>query len=142
MRALSILVLTVATASPSGAGSREVVAERQAAMREMRQQVDIAEGMLRNRDRFDPATAEGIFRTFAENGQAIATLFPEGSDGRGSKARAAVWRDRAGFETALASFNDAVSRGAPQATSAEGFRRAYSSARQQCHSCHQQFRSR
>ncbi|MFH5924621.1 c-type cytochrome [Roseomonas xinghualingensis] len=74
----------------------------------------------------------------------LPALFPSGSDGNGSRARPAVWSDRAGFERAATNAVAAaealrVSAGSGDAAATSQAVRAMGGA---CSACHRSYRSR
>jgi len=65
--------------------------------------------MLKGESAYDAEVAMASLATFADAGKTFGDLFPEGTEtGGGTEAAPAIWEDRAGFEEALAQWNDAT----------------------------------
>lgn len=126
----------------TAASAQSPIQQRRALMKDMGQQAEIGAAILKGQTPFDAAKAELIFQTFKKSMDGYAGLFPPGSDTGETKATAAVWSDRAGFEAAVAKFNQAVADNAAKATTADGFKAAFAAAGEQCRACHQTFKSR
>ncbi|MEI8358470.1 MAG: cytochrome c [Deltaproteobacteria bacterium] len=67
-------------------------------------------------------------------------LFPEGSSGQGSRAKAAVWSDRGKFDQVGADLKDKATAVAAAANSGGDVKAASTAMFQDCKSCHDQFR--
>lgn len=65
--------------------------------------------MLKGERDFDAAVVMSSFKTFDDASQKLGGLFPPGSEsGEGTEAAPAIWEDRAGFEEALSTWQDAI----------------------------------
>ncbi|MGD8577739.1 MAG: cytochrome c, partial [Lysobacterales bacterium] len=65
--------------------------------------------MLKGEAPFDAEIAMQSFQTWHEAAGKFGDLFPEGTEtGYDTRAKAAIWTDREGFESALRAFSDAV----------------------------------
>ncbi|MFH1554637.1 MAG: cytochrome c [Pseudomonadota bacterium] len=111
-------------------------------MKQIGDQTDIGAKMLKGETPFDPAKAAAIFKTFSENGAKFGALFPAGSDTGDTKATAAIWSDRAGFDAALAHFNKAVADNAANVGTESGFKTAFAAVAEDCRSCHRAYKAR
>ncbi|MFC0220772.1 cytochrome c556 [Pseudochelatococcus lubricantis] len=127
-----------------GAGSllaqTDVIAERQALMKQAggatRTGSQIAKGELP----FDEAKAKEIFAVYQAVAEKAPALFPEGSDKGDTTAAPTVWTDKAGFEAQFAAFGAAAKQGAAAAGDLDGFKTAFAAISQECGVCHQTFR--
>lgn len=65
--------------------------------------------MLKGERDFDAGVVMMSFETFDKAAAQFGDLFPPGSEtGEDTEAAPAIWEDRAGFDTALATWSDAV----------------------------------
>ncbi|MEJ8566376.1 c-type cytochrome [Elongatibacter sediminis] len=99
-------------------------------------------GMLKGEREFDAEVAMESLRTFQQAAAEFGDLFPEGSDtGYDTEARSTIWSDRAGFETALASFGEAVDTAiAAQPQSLDELKPVAGAVFKQCKGCHEDYR--
>ncbi len=135
--------LAAATATFSVAHADNVIQQRQTRMKEMGAQMKVGADMAKGTIAFDATKAAEIFKTLQTSMDGYVSLFPEGSDKGETKALAAVWTDRAGFEAAVASFNKVAAEGvATGATDEAAFKTAFAAAGEGCRSCHQTFKAR
>lgn len=138
---LSILAAALAVIPATLAfGQGDPLGQRQAIMKRMDEQVELAVAMAKGNTPFDAAKAAGILDALREGGSRFTEFFPPGSDAGKTKATASVWTDRPGFEAANAAFLKAVA--AADTSTARGFSAAVSSVVRECRSCHQGFKSR
>lgn len=137
--AAALVGLVAATAATA---QTNVIQQRRAAMKAIGEQTELGAAMLKGQAPFDAAKAALIFSTYKEKMVGFEKLFPPGSDKGETKATAAVWSDRAGFDAAIAKFDAAVADNAPKATSADGFKAAFTAVAENCRSCHQSFKAR
>jgi cytochrome c556 len=98
--------------------------------------------MVKEESPFDAADAMASFETWSKAAAEFGSLFPEGSDtGHDTEAKATIWSDRAGFEEALAAFDEAVTaaiKAAPQ--DLEALKAAAGPVFKTCKSCHEDYR--
>ena len=81
----------------------------------------------------------------AEWAGVIPTLFPPGTEkGHDTKALAAIWSDRAGFEKAAANYADAAKtlQAAAKADDKDAFAAAFKQTGKACGACHKKFRQK
>lgn len=89
---------------------------------------------------FDAAVVKASATTIADNLQKAAALFPAGSGGGTSRAKAEIWTDAAGFEKAMKDAHAAAV--ALQAVKDEAaFGPALGAVGASCKSCHDKYRS-
>jgi cytochrome c556 len=100
-------------------------------------------GMLKGEQPFDAATAMESFQTWHEAAGKFGELFPEGTEtGYDTRAEAAIWNDREGFNSALQAFSDAVDEAiaaAPQ--DLEALNAAAGPVFKKCKACHETYRT-
>jgi len=98
--------------------------------------------MLKEESPFDAAGAMASFETWSKIASEFGSLFPEGSDsGYDTEAKSTIWSDRAGFEAALAAFDEAVTAAiaaAPQ--DLEALKAAAGPVFKACKGCHENYR--
>jgi cytochrome c556 len=120
-----------------------VLQQRRAAMKEIGEQTDIGASILKGKVPFSTEKATLIFQTYKDKMVGLEKLFPPGSDTGETKATAAVWTDRAGFDAAIVKFNQAVADNAAKGVVDEaGFKVAFAAVAENCRACHQTFKSR
>ncbi|MBA1156525.1 c-type cytochrome [Microvirga mediterraneensis] len=121
----------------------DVVAQRQALMKEMGAQTRPIGAMMRGQEPFDLAKVQAGLKVLAENPVKFVALFPENSkDAPKTEALPAVWENKAKFEsygkkmsqdaqTAMASIKDEAS-----------FKTEMPKVLQNCGTCHNEFRKK
>lgn len=120
-----------------------VIQQRRADMKAIGEQTDVAASILKGKEAFSTDKAKLIFQTYKDKMVGFEKLFPPGSDAGETKATAAVWSDRAGFDAAIAKFNQAVADNAAKGVVDEAsFKTAFAAVAENCRSCHQTFKSR
>ncbi|WP_234050052.1 MULTISPECIES: cytochrome c [unclassified Xanthobacter] len=120
-----------------------VIQQRRAAMKAIGEQTDIGASILKGKVPFSTDKAQLIFQTYKDKMVGFEKLFPPGSDAGETKATAAVWSDRAGFDAAITKFNQAVAENAAKGVVDEaGFKTAFAAVAENCRSCHQTYKSR
>jgi cytochrome c556 len=74
----------------------------------------------------------------------MAAGFPVGSDQGDTKALAAIWTDKAGFDAAVANFNTAAGalRVASNAKNLDGIKAAFGEVGKTCGACHDKYRGK
>lgn len=99
--------------------------------------------MLKGERAFNAAIVMESFGTWEHVASTAGSLFPEGSEtGYDTRAKEAVWTDRAGFEQALEEFSAAVSEAveaAPQ--NLEALKAAAGPVFKSCKNCHESYRA-
>ncbi|MFS8038717.1 c-type cytochrome [Xanthobacter sp. AM11] len=140
--AATAALLAAVFVAPSVLAQDNVIKRRQQAMKLMGEQADVGAAVMKGQAAFDAAKAATMFQTFKEQIVGYAALFPPGSDKGDTKALAAVWSDRKGFEAAIASFEKVVAENAAAGVTADGFKAAFTAVGGECRSCHQNFKAR
>ncbi|MCW3476502.1 c-type cytochrome [Limobrevibacterium gyesilva] len=93
----------------------------------------------------DVAPLAGLAKEIADWGRTMPTLFPPGTEsGRDTKARPAIWSDRANFDKAAANLATEADKLAQlaQANDKDGFARQFKATGATCGACHTAYRSR
>ncbi len=80
--------------------------ERHELMESVKDGAQVVGPMLQGKKDFDAEAAMAALNGWAEVGQKVGDLFPEGSEG--GEAAPAIWEDRAGFNAALKEWQDAT----------------------------------
>ena len=98
--------------------------------------------MLKGEAAFDAATLGKSLETFRDAAEKVGGYFPEGSEsGMETRAAPAIWEDRAGFDAALAGFDDAVAAAiAADPQSLDEARVAMGPVFDACKNCHDSYR--
>ena len=83
--------------------------ERHEMMEDVKEAAKPLGQMLEGERDYDLDVALASLQTFADVGSTFGDLFPEGTEtGGGTEAAPAIWEDRAGFNEALAAWNEAT----------------------------------
>ncbi|MGU3497111.1 c-type cytochrome [Xanthobacteraceae bacterium A53D] len=138
----ALAVPLVATAATAVVAQTNVIQERRAAMKDIGEQAKAMGAMVKGDVAFDAAKAEAAFKVFTASGAKFGTLFPEGSNTGETKATAAVWSDRAGFDAELQKFNAAVAANVDKVGTADGLKTAMTAVGGTCRACHQGYTQR
>ena len=135
---LSILSTAVALTSLALA-SDHPAEERQDLMDSVRKAAKPLGGMMQGKLEYNAATAMKSLKVWADAGEKLGGLFPEGS--QGGDAAPAIWEDRAGFEEAIAVWSEATAAAIEAAPSTlEEARPVIGPAFNSCKNCHDSYR--
>lgn len=81
---------------------------RHEAMEEVRDAAKVIGAMLKGEREYDVEAVQTSLDVFDDVSSYFGELFPEGTEtGEGTEAAPAIWKDRAGFESALQEWRDA-----------------------------------
>jgi cytochrome c556 len=117
----------------------DVLAKRQALMKDNGAQATIAGQMAQGATPFDAAAAKAAMEKIAANAAAAPALFPAGSEG--GDALPAIWANFADFEAKAAALKTAADAAAVAADQGlEAFGPAFGAVGQACGACHQSYR--
>lgn len=140
--ALSLPVLAALPAALPAWAQGDVIATRKEGLKRMGGEMEAIKGILDRGEAVGPvaARAEAMAAFF----QTLPNLFPPGSDQGDTRARATVWSERAGFETAAANMVTALGRLQQAAASGDAgaTATAFREAGATCGACHRAYRSR
>jgi cytochrome c556 len=140
-RVFSVGIAALAAAAMAGYAfaADDVVAQREALMKDNGAQAGTAGRMAQGAAPFDAAVAKAAMEKLAANAAATAALFPPGSEG--GDALPAIWENFADFEAkalAMQTASEAAAAAADQGL--EAFGPAFAAVGQSCGACHQLYR--
>lgn len=126
----------------SMAAHHDPIGARQEIMEGVRDAVKPMVAMNKGEAPFDAATVSESLAVFEDAAARFGDLFPEGSDtGGDTEAKATIWTDRAGFETKLAGFGEAVAAAqAANPQTLDEFKPVFLSVVKNCKGCHDDYR--
>ena len=141
-RVISFGVVTLAAAAAIAGyafAQDDMVAKRQALMKDNGAQATIAGKMVQAATPFDAAAAKAAMLKLAANAAEIPSDFPAGSEG--GNALPAIWANFADFEAKAAALKTAAEAAATAADQGlEAFGPAFGAVGQACGACHQAYR--
>jgi cytochrome c556 len=141
-RALSFGIVSVAAAAAIAGyafAQDDMVAKRQALMKDNGAQATIAGQMIKGETPFDAAAAKAAMEKIAANAAEIPADFPAGSEG--GNALPAIWANFADFEAKAAALGTAATAAAAAPDQGlEAFGPAFGAVGQACGACHQTYR--
>ena len=137
---MSVIAATVAFASFAIAGTPQN--ERHELMESVGDAAGVVGPMLKGERDYDNAAAMEALKTWQSVAAEFGEHFPEGSDtGEDTEAAPAIWEDRAGFDTALQEWADAVDAAiAANPATIDDARPAIGGAFRGCKNCHDTYR--
>ena len=138
-RVFSVAILAAATAAFADDDPRQ---ERQEQMEQVGDAAKAIGGMLKGEREFDAEVLTASLNVFKDVAGKFGELFPAGSEtGMGTEAAPAIWEDRAGFDVALAEWQDAVDAAlGANADSLEAAKPAVGPVFNTCKNCHDSYR--
>ena len=124
-------------------GQDAPIPARQELMKENGAAMKAASAMAKGEMAYDEAEAAGAMKIIADNMVEFPTLFPADSQNSGdTKAAAAIWTDKEGFEAAAAkTVTDANAAEAAAAQGLEAFQTALGAVGANCGGCHKVYRN-
>jgi cytochrome c556 len=141
-RLISVGVVTFAAAAAIAGyafAQEDLVAKRQALMKDNGAQATIAGQMLRGDTPFDAAAAKAAMEKIAANAAEIPADFAPGSEG--GDALPAIWANFADFEAHATALKTAAEAAAAATEGGlEAFGPAFGAVGQACGACHQTYR--
>lgn len=135
----AIAALALATT----AAFADIIADRQAVMKENAKYVGVLVKMVKGETAFDAAAVQAALTALNDNVQKIdiAASFPVGSDQGDTTASPKIWQDAAGFKAEMDKFKAATAAAAAApAQDIEALKPQVGAIGQSCASCHQAFR--
>lgn len=136
---LSVASLALAAFVGNVSAQEDLVAKRQALMKDNGAQAGVVVKMIKGEAPYDAAAAKAAMERIAANAAEIPADFAPGSEG--GKALPLIWEDFAGFEAdamALKTAAEAAAAAADQGVEALG--PAFGAVGQACGACHQTYR--
>jgi cytochrome c556 len=95
--------------------------------------------MLQGKAEFNQETVMASLRTFAEAGEKLGNLVPDGS--QGGEAAPAIWEDPEGFEEKIAAWREATADAiAAEPATLEDAKPALGPVLESCKNCHESYR--
>lgn len=141
-RVISVGVVTFAAAAAIAGyafAQEDLIAKRQALMKDNGAQATIAGQMLRGDAPFDAAAAKAAMEKIAANAAEIPADFAPGSEG--GDALPAIWENFADFEAKATALKTAAEAAAAATEGGlEAFGPAFGAVGQACGACHQTYR--
>ena len=141
-RLISLGVVTVAAVAVIGGyafAQEDIIAKRQALMKDNGAQATIGGQMAQGATPFDAAAAKAAMLKLAANAAEIPADFPAGSEG--GKALPAIWANFPDFEAKAMALKTAAEAAATAADQGlEAFGPAFGAVGQSCGGCHQTYR--
>jgi cytochrome c556 len=116
--------------------------QRHELMEDVREHAKTIGRMLEGESAFDADAAMGAMQAWSEAAEVFGGMFPEGTEsGYDTRATAAVWTDRAGFDAALNSWAEAVGAAiAANPQDLESLQAAAGPVFKKCKACHEDYR--
>lgn len=140
----SLLVAAVVAATVGGTlvhAQTDVVKARQQLMMDNQDALDRIFAMADGKVAFNAAEVKAALTKYATDYATLPSLFPDGSNGTGSKALPAVWSNKPGFAQRAQRLSDDAKAAAMTATTREGLNGpALFAVARDCTDCHMQFR--
>jgi cytochrome c556 len=141
-RVISVGIATFAAAAAIAGyamAQDDMVAKRQALMKDNGAQATIAGQMIKGETPYDAAAAKAAMEKIAANAAEIPADFPPGSEG--GDALPAIWANFADFEAKAAALKTAADAAAAATDGGvEAFGPAFGAVGQACGACHQTYR--
>lgn len=140
---LFFLGATSALVLVAGIAQADVIADRQAIMKDMGRSVGTIAPMVKGEKPFDADVAlTALEKIKADTTKFdVDTLFPEGSDKGDTEASPKIWEDQAAFKKHVEKFRtDAAAAAAAKPQDLDALKLAFQQVAPNCGSCHQAFR--
>lgn len=142
MKKIVLAVLAAATATAVVAQSN-VIASRQAWMKENGKVTGEGARMVRGEAPFDLARARAIFKTYGDTARRLPRQFPASSKtGGNTAALPAIWEQSANWRKAVAKFRNDVAVEGRKIKDLDTFKAAFGAVTKNCGSCHEAFRAK
>jgi cytochrome c556 len=142
IRILSAVAAVALGATAVLAQNLAPIKERQATMKKTNDDTKVLTAMSKGEAPFDAAKAQALLSGIEERTKKVAPLFPDDSKtGEKTRAKAEVWQNKADFDAKLADFIKVTATAKTAATSADGFKTAFSNVIKSCDNCHEKYRA-
>ncbi|AMS43623.1 cytochrome c [Aminobacter sp. NyZ550] len=138
-----IVFAVAALALATTAAFADVIADRQAVMKENAKQVGTLVKMVKGEAPFDAAAVVAALTALNDNVQKIdvAASFPAGSDKGDTTASPKIWEDLAGFQAQVDKFKEVTAAAvASPAADLDALKAQVGTIGQTCGTCHEAFR--
>lgn len=142
-RRLATALAAAALLSSVSVAAADPIETRQALMSANGAAAKAAGEMAKGNIDFNTDVAALALATFAAVSLSFREFFPEGSEtGHDTRAKAAIWEDRAGFMEANEAFaEDAAAAVAAKPADLDAFKAAFGSVAENCKACHEKYRA-
>lgn len=140
MRILGALAAIALGATVVMAQNLAPIKERKGIMKKISDEAKVLGRMVKGEAPFDDAKVDVILSGWETGAKKYVTLFPDDSKtGEKTRAKAAIWENKADFEAKAADFLKAIAA-AKAANSADAFKAAYPAVGKACDGCHENYR--
>lgn len=137
------LSLTAAALVMTGAAHADVVADRQAIMKDIGRSVGTVAPMVKGAKPFDAAAALAALEKIDADAKKLdaETLFPAGSDQGDTEASPKIWENKDDFAKHIEKFRtDAAAAVAAKPQDLDALKASFQQVASNCGSCHQAYR--
>ncbi|HEX2447818.1 MAG TPA: cytochrome c [Methyloceanibacter sp.] len=143
MRLAIFACLASATLALAHEGATGVVKERMDLMKRQQKDMKLIGDMAKGKKPFDAAKAAEAARDISVTAKKIHELFPEGSSGHPSEAKAAIWTDWNEFSAKADELDVSAEALAGSLGEAPGqdWKGAFKKVTDACNGCHEKFRA-
>lgn len=141
MRWLALIFVMAAGAALAHSGATGKVKERMDGMKAMGAAMKSIGAMAQGKAAHDAAAVEAAGRQIETHAQAMAALFPKGSDHKPTRALPEVWTNGARFEALAKELADSAAQLARQASDGDALGANFRTVAEQCKVCHQRYRA-
>lgn len=138
---IALAAVLVAVGVSAVVAQQDPIAARKALMKLNGQHGAALSKILKGEEPFDAAKVEAGFAQWADTAAKFSALFPDSSKTGETRAAAAIWTDRAGFDAAVAKFAKDVADNRAKAATLDGLKAAMPIIGKNCSDCHQAFRN-
>jgi cytochrome c556 len=120
---------------------QDIIDKRQTLMKRSATMAKAGSAMIKGDAPYDAAKVKDIFAAFAEDAEAMPTLFPDCSKtGDHTTAAPAIWDRPADFKAAIAKFTADIKAAQDNTKDLDGLKNNFPPIGKDCGSCHQTFR--
>ena len=142
MGRVAVAIVALGLVVPVAVYAQDAIKNRKDDMQILRKSVGAIKGVVDGKDAVDTAAAPA--QAVADVAKRLAAGFPVGSDQGDTKALAAIWTDKAGFDAAVANFNTAAGAllVASNAKNLDGIKAAFGEVGKSCGACHDKYRGK
>lgn len=137
------MVVFAATVHSASAARADVIADRQAIMKDIGKSVGGVAPMLKGEKPFDATAALAALTRIKDDADRfdVATLFPTGSDKGDTEASPKIWQNTADFTKHVEKFRtDAAAAVAANPQNVDELKTAFQQVSANCGACHQAYR--
>jgi cytochrome c556 len=146
VKKLPFLIGAVVALAMPALSAEDPIAVRKALMQSNGAAAGVSGGIMKGELDYSPAVGKSAIAAFNAVGAAIGDFFPEGTvDDERTTAAPKIWEDPAGFEAALAKFQETSAAafeaaGKDGPADADAFKAAVGRVMETCKTCHDNYR--